>query len=223
MRGYAGRGPHAAYEAPNWCVSLARERMADAQARWLIAASAIAIVAVVSLVVLPQRAPDPRQGVLLPERWRFFFTAVLAFQLGHVSEHVSQMIQLHVLGLPPQQARGVIGALDVEWVHFLWSTFVLVATVALLRRLPRNRWLALALVLAVWHELEHVTLMTTYLATGVSGSPGLLASGGLIDGGLPISRPDLHFLYNAMLTVPLFLGFRAEILRRAPLAAVFAR
>jgi hypothetical protein len=108
-------------------------------------------------------------------------------------------------------------------VHFLWSTFVFAATVLLVRELPHNRWLLLTLVLATWHELEHVTLIGTYLTTGVSGAPGLLASGGLIGGGLPITRPDLHFLYNAMLTVPLFLAFRAEILRRAPLSAVTAR
>jgi hypothetical protein len=197
--------------------------MADAHARWLIAASGIAIVAVVSLLVLPPRAPDPRRGALLPDAWRFFFTALLAFQLGHVGEHVAQMIQLHVLSLPGSQARGVLGVFDIEWVHFLWSSVVLVATVSLALRLPRNAWLLLTLLLATWHELEHITLMTTYLATGISGTPGLLAAGGLLDGGLPISRPDLHFLYNAMLTVPLFLAFRAEILRRAPLSAVLAR
>ena len=197
--------------------------MTDAHARWLVAASAIAIVAVVSLVVLPERSPDPRRGALLPDGWRFFFTALLAFQLGHVGEHTAQMIQLHVLGLPAAQARGVIGALDVEWVHFLWSSFVFIATLALMRRLPHNRWLLLTLVLATWHELEHITLIATYVTTGIPGAPGLLAAGGLIGGGLPISRPDLHFLYNAMLTVPLFLAFRAEILRRAPLVTVPAR
>ena len=197
--------------------------MVDAQARWLIAASAIAIVAVVSLLVLPERTRDPRRGLNLTEGWRFFFTAVLAFQLGHVGEHTAQMIQLHVLDLPASQARGLIGVLDIEWVHFLWSTAVLIATIVLARRLPQNRWLLLALILATWHELEHVTLMATYLRTGVSGTAGLLASGGLIGGGLPISRPDLHFLYNSKLTIPLFLAFRAEVLRRAPVTLALRR
>ena len=191
--------------------------MIVADARWLIATSAIAIVAVVSLLVLPERPADPRRGVLLVEPWRSLFAALLAFQLGHVGEHVAQMLQLHVLGLPATQARGVLGTLDVEWVHFLWSSAVLVATALLVRRLPHNRWLLLTLALSIWHELEHVTMLATYLRTGVSGSPGLLAAGGLIGGGLPLLRPDLHFLYNAMLTVPLFLAFRAEVLRRAPL------
>jgi hypothetical protein len=38
--------------------------------------------------------------------------------------------------------------------------------------------------------------MSVYLRTGIVGSPGLLAHGGAIAGGLPLIRPDLHFLYN---------------------------
>jgi hypothetical protein len=38
--------------------------------------------------------------------------------------------------------------------------------------------------------------MSFYLRTGIVGSPGLLASGGAISGGLPLTRPDLHFFYN---------------------------
>jgi hypothetical protein len=38
--------------------------------------------------------------------------------------------------------------------------------------------------------------MSYYLRTGIVGSPGLLARGGVIAGGLPLTRPDLHFLYN---------------------------
>lgn len=45
-----------------------------------------------------------------------------------------------------------------------------------------------------------------YLTTGKAGTPGLLAQGGLIGGGLPIARPDLHFFYNLIETVPLVIG-----------------
>src|SRR6266702_3539813 len=47
-----------------------------------------------------------------------------------------------------------------------------------------------------WHALEHFAIMSVYLRTGLVGTPGLLAHGGAIAGGLPLSRPDLHFLYN---------------------------
>jgi hypothetical protein len=46
-----------------------------------------------------------------------------------------------------------------------------------------------------------------YLDTGVVGTPGFLSQGGLIGGGLAIIRPDLHFLYNLLETVPLAIAF----------------
>jgi hypothetical protein len=53
--------------------------------------------------------------------------------------------------------------------------------------------------------------MSTYLRTGVVGSPGLLSAGGLIAGGLPLARPDLHFLYNVAETLPLLFGWKVEL------------
>ena len=188
--------------------------MVDAHARWLVASSAIALVAVASFVLLPPRAPFAARLAGLPDRWRALFLLVLATQAGHVGEYVAQMIQLHVLSLPATQSRGILGQFDLEWVHFGWSLYILAASAVLLRRFPWNRWLALTVFLAVWHELEHATILTAYLQTGVIGAPGLVARGGLLAGGLPIARADLHFLYNAMISAPLLLAFRAETLRR---------
>jgi hypothetical protein len=50
-------------------------------------------------------------------------------------------------------------------------------------------------------------MMAAYLTTGVIGSPGFLSKGGLIGGGLPLVRPDLHFIYNVIETVPLVGAF----------------
>ncbi len=194
----------------------------EAQARWLVAASAMAVLGVALLAILPERAPRlARRTARLTEGWRFAFALLVATQGGHVAEHVAQMAQLHVLGLPASQARGIIGALDLEWVHFGWSLWILALTAILFRRFPWNRWLLLGLVLGVWHELEHATILSAYLSTGVVGTPGLLARGGLLGGGLPIARPDLHFLYNAMITIPLVLAFRAESLRAVRTAALW--
>ncbi len=192
--------------------------MIEAHARWLVASSAIALVAVAFLAFLPPR-PE-RRSAAMPDRWRLLFVLLLASQCAHVLEHTAQMVQLHVMGLPAAQSRGIVGALDLEWVHFGWSLWVLIASAVLLRRFPRARWLALAVALGVWHELEHTSIMSTFLATGVVGTPGLLAAGGALWGGLPIRRPDLHFLYNAMISIPLLLAFRAEIARRVPRRAL---
>lgn len=147
-------------------------------------------------------------------RWLYRLHGVLALfyllvvtQVAHLLEHVAQMMQIHLLHLSGVQARGVFGALDIEWVHFLWNTWVLVAVLLLLRAFRSNPWLWAAALLAGWHELEHVVVLSIYLLTGQAGTPGLLGHGGLIAGGLPLSRPDLHFLYNLIETTPLVASF----------------
>jgi hypothetical protein len=143
------------------------------------------------------------------------FYALLVTQTGHLLEHVAQMVQLHVLSLTGAAARGVFGALDVEWVHFVWNTWVIAAVAVLLLRFGANCWLWLAALLAGWHKAEHAYLLSVYLATGVAGTPGLLAHGGALGGGLPLSRPDLHFLYNLAETLPLLLAFALQVRRTA--------
>jgi hypothetical protein len=135
------------------------------------------------------------------------FYVLVSTQGGHFLEHVVQMLQIHALGLKGPAARGVFGALDIEWVHFLWNSWVLVAVLLLLTQFRRNPWLWLTAVLAAWHEVEHGYIMLTFLSTGVAGTAGLLARGGALRGGLPLLRPDLHFLYNLIETVPLFAAF----------------
>jgi hypothetical protein len=144
-------------------------------------------------------------------QWLALFYALVVTQGGHLLEHVAQMTQIHVLGLSGADARGIFGALDIEWVHFTWNSWVLLATLVLLGRYWANRWLWLTLLLSGWHALEHAYILSIYLATGVPGTPGLLSQGGALAGGLPISRPDLHFLYNLLETVPLVLGFLVEV------------
>jgi hypothetical protein len=66
-------------------------------------------------------------------------------------------------------------------------------------------------VLSTWHGIEHAYIFSTYLTTGVSGTPGLLAQGGALAGGLPITRPDLHFIYNLVETIPLMTAFLRQV------------
>jgi hypothetical protein len=143
--------------------------------------------------------------------WLSLFFVLVVTQGGHMIEHIVQMYQIHVLGLMGLKARGVFGALDIEWVHFVWNTWVLLAVVLLVFRFRRNPWLWATLVLATWHESEHIYILSVYLRTHVAGSPGLLAKGGVIAGGLPIKRPDLHFFYNVAETIPLFAAFTYQL------------
>jgi len=131
-------------------------------------------------------------------RWLAFFFVLLVAQSVHFTEHIAQMVQIHLLGLSGTQAHGIIGMLDLEWVHFLfdagWVPICVYTLFVIFRK--SNPWLWILAVIVTWHAIEHVAIMSFYLRTGIEGSPGLLAHGGAIAGGLPISRPDLHFLYN---------------------------
>lgn len=145
--------------------------------------------------------------------WLALFYLLVITQSGHLLEHATQIVQIHVLELSPARSRGIFGALDTEWVHWTWNTFVLVAVAALTWRFRSNRWLWAALAVAVWHEIEHLFIMAAFLSTGRVGGPGLLSQRGLILGGLPLKRPDLHFVYVALQTLPICIAFLVELKR----------
>jgi hypothetical protein len=149
--------------------------------------------------------------VMRAYQWLALFYVLVVTQTGHFLEHVAQMIQIHLLALTGPDARGIFGTFDIESVHFVWNTWVLVAVAVLLFRYPRNKWLWLAAIFSTWHAIEHAYIFSVYLSTGLSGTPGLLAQGGALFGGLPLTRPDLHFFYNLIETVPLILAFLAQV------------
>lgn len=143
--------------------------------------------------------------------WIALFGTLVVSQLGHVVEHIVQVFQIHVLDMRAPDARGLLSPLDTEWVHFLWNDWILIAIALLLVAYPGIRSLWVAAAFSTWHAIEHAYLVAGYLVTGISGQPGLLAAGGLIGGGLPISRPDLHLLYNLAELIPLLLAFRIAL------------
>jgi hypothetical protein len=134
-------------------------------------------------------AADRRSRALL------VLQAAIILQVGHQVEHVVQMIQMHVDGQPPAFAHGLIGRLDLEWVHFGMTLGIAIVAILALTWWPKNPFAWLLTPLALWHLAEHSVILTTYLPTGITGTPGILARGGLLNG--PLTRPDLHFLYNA--------------------------
>jgi hypothetical protein len=143
--------------------------------------------------------------------WLTLLSILAVSQSAHLIEHVTQMIQIHILGLSGPAARGVVGQLDIEWVHFIWNAWVLLALAILVPRFRGNWWLIGVTLFAGWHLIEHAMMIATYVRTGVVGSPGFLSAGGLIGGGLPLARPDLHFLYNLAETIPLLIAWKVEL------------
>jgi len=135
----------------------------------------------------------------------------IALQNVHMCEHVAQMVQIHILGRPFSASHGIFGAvLDTETLHFAFDSLWIPGCMIYLLMLydGRDKWLWILFPLAVWHCCEHIVIMDYYLRTGIVGSPGILASGGLI--GSPLSRPDLHFIYNAIETWIMAKGFLGQ-------------
>ena len=157
--------------------------------------------------------PAAHADRLVATGWTMLLGFLALTQTAHLIEHVAQMVQIHVLHLSGASALGIVGQLNIEWVHFGWNALVLVTLLALLPRFPTNPWLIAVTPLAGWHFIEHSVMIARYLETGIPGSPGLLSSGGLLFGGLPIARPDLHFLYNLVETAPLPVAWLVEIRR----------
>ena len=119
------------------------------------------------------------------------------------------MVQIHVLNLKGLDARGLISTLDVEWVHFVFNTWVLVVSLLLLYRFQKNRWLWAMAIFSTWHEIEHSYLMWVFLTTGKVGTAGLLGQGGVVFGGI-LPRADLHFVYNLVEVVLLVGAYWAQ-------------
>ena len=169
--------------------------------------------------VLPILAAVVLRVKRLADGWLAVYLALVLTQVGHVGEHLVQVTQLRVLGLGGRHAHGVFGALDIEWVHFAWNAWILLAVVLLLVRFATNAWLWVTLPLAAWHLGEHVVLIAAYVATGTAGNPGLLAMGGLLAGGLPVARPELHFAYNLAETIPLVIGLAQQWRHSGPVSS----
>jgi hypothetical protein len=139
-----------------------------------------------------------------------FFGALTLFQLGHMTEHTAELVQLFLNHGNLAQSHGVFGVLDNEVVHFYWNVGVWLSIAVLLYRLgSRNPWLWIAFFAAGIHMVEHVYLYWLYVFHQdfwlAGGFTGILGKGGLL--GSPLDRPYLHFVYNYLEVVPLVIAY----------------
>ncbi|MGI8760749.1 MAG: cyclic nucleotide-binding domain-containing protein [Jatrophihabitantaceae bacterium] len=146
--------------------------------------------------------------------WLALFGVMAFVQTIHFSEHVIEVVQVHIFNDPLSKAQAIFGEFNVEWVHFTGDTALSIGTLLLLTRYRTNPWLYVATLFQVLHQSEHSFLIFNYLAYHVSpGAPGLLARGGAIGGGLPFNRPDLHLVYNTLYTIPFAIAFVWQLKR----------
>jgi hypothetical protein len=172
-------------------------------------------------------------------------SVLLAAQGFHMIEHVSQVVQFHLLKWPPFASTGLISAANAEWIHFAWNWAVVAAAAYLVHGGMRSVWAWLLLAWATAHALEHAYLFARYLELrtelvrmgfpslsaqglpGVFGRDGWLAKSATTQGtflcrlpGLTTAtRIDVHFWWNAG-EIALLLAAAHVFLRQhlAPLA-----
>ena len=137
-----------------------------------------------------------------------FFAGVMLIQGVHVIEHVIQLIQVFILGVPEEDALGLLGYVyqfkgTEEFLHlgfnasYLLALFLLI--VPLKRRTPHpvpvwafTTFAVGAVALESWHMVEHIVIITHALQNNGCPCPGIL------DAATGIPDTVLHFFYNAI-------------------------
>jgi len=153
---------------------------------------------------------NTREAADIGRRLLAFYAAVVIVQAIHVFEHVVQLIQVYVLGVPDADALGLLGYIyqfqgTEEWLHLVFNTVFLtsLAVVAVgLLRLPGARslvprWAMAAFLffgvwLEGWHVVEHVVIISSVVAN--NGCP----CSGIVDARTGVSDTILHFIYNTI-------------------------
>jgi len=139
-----------------------------------------------------------------------FYVTVVVVQGGHVVEHIIQLIQVFVLGVPENDALGLLGYVFAfqgteEWLHIVFNATYLAALLVIAWTLlgsPVARslvpgWSMVAFLifgvwLESWHVVEHIVIISNVIANNGCPCPGIL------DARLGVSDTILHFGYNAI-------------------------
>jgi hypothetical protein len=153
-------------------------------------------------------APATRAGGALSDGAFYFMTAVVLIQGGHVVEHIVQLVQVFVLGVPEEDALGLLGYVlqfngTEEWLHLGYNAFYLLALYVLIIPLWRITpavlplsafvfFITASVWLETWHMVEHGVIISHVIANGGCPCPGIG------DAALGISDTVLHFVYNAI-------------------------
>ena len=141
-----------------------------------------------------------------PAFW--FIAAVVAIQGGHVVEHIVQLVQVTLLGVPEDDALGLLGYVlqfngTEEWLHLGYNTIYLLALYALILPLWRitpavvplwafGVFIAASVWLETWHMVEHGVIISHVITNGGCPCPGIG------DVALGVSDTVLHFVYNVI-------------------------
>jgi hypothetical protein len=134
---------------------------------------------------------------------------VVVVQGVHVVEHIIQLFQVYVFGVPDARALGVLGYFiqfngTEEWLHlgfnFLYLTSLYVLVIGLREYVgagivPRWAWLTFAVAAAgieSWHMTEHIVIIANVIQNRGCPCPGIG------DRALNLGDTVLHFFYNTI-------------------------
>jgi hypothetical protein len=153
---------------------------------------------------------------------RVALNVFLAIVLAHWAEHITQAIQIWVLGWPVPEARGVLGLwfpwlVTSEALHYGYALVMLVAFLLLRRGFDgRARiWWNIALGIQLWHHVEHLLLL-------VQAQTGVYLFGSAVPTSIIqflVPRVELHLFYNTVVFVPMVV---AMVLHRRPPGSMHA-
>ena len=145
------------------------------------------------------------------------FAGVVIVQGIHVIEHIIQLIQVFLLGVPDDEALGLLGYVFMvqgteEWLHLAFNATYLLALYLLLpplrRRVPHpvpvwafTTFVAGAVGLESWHMIEHGVIIANVIAHNGCPCPGIG------DAALGITDTVLHFYYNTLTYLALLVPF----------------
>jgi hypothetical protein len=129
--------------------------------------------------------------------------------LGHWAEHLTQAVQIYVLGWPLTEARGVLGLwypwlIKSELLHYLYALVMLVGLWTLRKgfRGLSYKWWTAALFIQFWHHVEHALLIGQAISGhNLFGSP---VPSSIVQ--LLIPRVELHLFYNTIVFIPMVIG-----------------
>jgi hypothetical protein len=144
-------------------------------------------------------------GFIKDKYQMMFFMSVVA---AHFFEHLVQIYQLKVLGMPRSESLGLLGyyypwLIHSEWLHYGLALFMLLGIYYLrpmfLLREPADTWWTITLGLQFLHHIEHLVPLCQALSGhylyGASKPQSLLQ--------LWFPRIELHFTYNVIVMIPM--------------------
>jgi hypothetical protein len=135
---------------------------------------------------------------------QFFMLIVLA----HWAEHLTQAIQVFILGWPRPQAGGVLGLwfpwlVSSEVLHYGYAIVMLIGLFSLRSGFTgtSRKWWTIALAIQFWHHIEHLVLQ--WQAVTHHNWLGYPMPVSFLQMLFPKSRVEIHLFYNAVVFIPM--------------------